>query len=350
MGVKIYIDLTKYKENLNYIISLTKKKNINLAVVSKVFLSENPLIDVINESDVLFIGDSNISNFKNIKTNKKKMSLRISSLNDVKEVVNLVDISLESELEVIKKLNEEAKLINKVHEIILMFDLGDLREGLYYSSSYIEVVKEITKLTNIKLRGIGTNLTCYGGVIPDKDVLSRLENIKEKIETNLNIKLDIISGGNSSSIYLLENNELPSFINNLRLGEVLVLGRETAFGKRVAKMHDDVFMLEAEIVELKKKPSYPDGNLGMDAFGNKVNITDQGLMKRAILNIGRQNVNSNHLITTDGSEIIGSSSDHLILNIKDNNYKIGDKIKFKLTYGGILSLMSSNYVEKVYEK
>ncbi len=345
----VYLNLTKYKENLNNIISLTKAINLNLAAVSKVFLGSQPLIDVINETDVMFIGDSSLENLKKMNTSKKKMYLRISALSELESVVLNSDVSLQSEVYTIKKLNEVAISKNKNHEIILMFDLGDLREGIYYKDNYLEIVKEIIKLSNIKLLGIGTNLTCYGGLIPTPQILKRLNNIKEEIETKLNYKLEIISGGNSSSLYLIEENKHPNFINNLRLGESIILGRETAFGKKLNNMHDDVIIVEAEIVELKNKPSLPDGLTGMDAFGKTVNIKDKGLMNRAILALGRQNVNCEDLIPIGDVEIVGCSSDHLIVNIKNNEFKVGDKLKFKLTYGGILSVMTSPFTRKRYE-
>ena len=344
------IDLNKYKDNLNNIIKITKVNNLKLAVVSKVFNGVQPLIDIINEFDVMFIGDSNLENLKKMQTNKKKLYLRISGLSELEDVINFSDVSLQSELKVIKELNQYAKRKELIHEIILMFDLGDLREGIYYTDDYLKIVKEILSLDNIRLLGIGVNLTCYGGVIPTVDVLERLKIIKEKIEEKFAYPLKIISGGNSSSLYLLDKQELPSFINNLRLGESVILGRETAYGKHLANMHDDVITIEAEIVEIKMKPSFPDGITGMDAFGNKVNITNQGLMKRAIVALGKQNVNCNDLIVSDNIEIIGCSSDHLIINLKETSYQVGDIIKFKLTYGGILSVMTSPYVEKNYEK
>ena len=156
----------------------------------------------------MFIGDSNLENLKKMQTNKKKLYLRISGLSELEDVINFSDVSLQSELKVIKELNQYAKRKELIHEIILMFDLGDLREGIYYTDDYLKIVKEILSLDNIRLLGIGVNLTCYGGVIPTVDVLERLKIIKEKIEEKFAYPLKIISGGNSSSLYLLDKQEL----------------------------------------------------------------------------------------------------------------------------------------------
>ncbi|MFA5560721.1 MAG: alanine racemase [Acholeplasmataceae bacterium] len=346
----VCVNLTKYKENIEQMIKLTKPLNIELTVVSKMYCSKQPLIDVINESEVKYIGDANIENFIKIKTKKKKMLLRLPQLHELNTIIKYVDVTLQSELKTIEEMNRLLSKAESVHEIILMFDLGDLREGLYYNQPYLETVEKIISLKNIKLIGIGTNLTCFGGVIPDLTVLRRLENIKNEIEKTFNIKLSVISGGNSSAIEMVRKKEIPQFINHLRLGESIILGRETAYGKQIEKMHDDVITVVAQIIEIKNKPSMPDGKTGMDAFGNRVFFTDKGPMNRAILALGKQNVDCNNLIPTDDSEILGCSSDHLILNIKDQKYEIGDTITFKLTYGGILSVMTSPYTRKKYER
>jgi ornithine racemase len=348
MYPRIVINLNKYRHNLNFLNEHFARKNVSMTAVTKVFLADQRLVDVINQTDVQMIGDSRFENFKNMKTSKPKCLLRIPPISRVDEVCMYTDISLQSEIEVIKALNQVAEQMNKKHQIILMFDLGDLREGIYYNSDYIDIIAQILKLEYIELKGIGANLTCFGGVVPTQDTLLKLIQIKDKIESHFNFKLDIISGGNSSSIELLLNGEQPSEINHLRIGEALVLGRETAYGHIINGMHDDVFTLEAEVIELKTKPSLPEGILGMDAFGHQVNFVDLGLMNRAILAVGRQDCDPADLIPPKGVEVLGGSSDHLIVNLKTDQYKIGDVIQFKLTYGSLLRLMTSPYVRRVY--
>ena len=113
----------------------------------------------------------------------------------------------------------------------------------------------------------------------------------------------------------------------------------------------DVFVLEAEIIEIKEKPSFPIGIIGMDAFGKTPEFVDKGNMLRAILAIGKQDVDYKELIPFDTVNLLGSSSDHIIVDIGEshNIYKTGDTMKFNLTYASILSLMTSKYVTKYYE-
>lgn len=349
MYPKLIIHPKKYLENINYVQDILKSKKISIMAVTKVFLADPKLIDVINQTNVEFIADSRLSNLRKIKSDKKKVLLRLPSLSEAKGVITHTDISLNSEYQVIKKLNDFAEKQNKVHEIILMFDIGDLREGIYYKDDYLPMVSLILKLKHIKLKGIGANLTCYGGVIPTNETMLKLIDIKHKIEDEFDMKIDLISGGNSSIYPFILSDHYPKEINNLRLGELLILGRETSYGSLVFPLHDDIITLEAEIIELKNKPSMPEGTLGLNAFGEKVSFIDQGEMIRAILAVGKQDVHHEHLIAESGISILGSSSDHLIVEIKkDLNYQVGDVLTFKLTYGGILSLMQSKYVRRVY--
>jgi predicted amino acid racemase len=344
----VVINTKKYAYNVNYLVQKAKEKDVSIMAVSKVYGADAKLIEVLNQSEVEFIADSRIRNIKKIKTTKPKVLLRMPQISEVDEVVKFSDISLNSEIKTIKKLNEAAQRINVIHKVILMFDLGDLREGFYYSNFNVETIAEISNFKNIKLFGIGTNLTCYGSVIPSLDTYQKLALIKEKIERKFNLKLKIISGGNSSSISMLFKGELPSFINNLRLGESLIVGKETAYQKQIDSLYDDVIVLEAKIVELKIKPSYPEGELGFDAFGKKQTYQDIGKIRRAILAIGKQDVDHNELIAPPGVRIIGSSSDYLIVQLEEDFYQLDDVITFKLKYGGILSLMNSEYVRKTY--
>lgn len=350
----IEVHLPKLKHNVESIVNLCKEAGINTIFgVTKVLAGNLEAIDMVIKSGITHIADSRIENLKLFKDYKlPKVLLRLPMQSEVSECVKYADISLNSELETIILLDKEAQKQGKIHQIILMFDLGDLREGLWFENDYFSIVGEILKLRNIKLKGIGTNLTCYGSIIPTKDNLSMLVNIKERIEEKFNIKLEIISGGNSSSLHLIDKKELPVGINSLRIGEAFYLGRETAYEQDLPFCFQDVFTLKAEIIELKTKPSYPVGERGVDAFGQKVEYEDIGLIKRAILAVGKQDVYPSNIWPIDENvKILGSSSDHLIVNVSNTNYKVGDIISFRMGYGGLLQLMTSQYVKKacVYE-
>jgi predicted amino acid racemase len=155
------------------------------------------------------------------------------------------------------------------------------------------------------------------------------------------MKLSIISGGISANYHWLENHTNIGKINNIRLGESLFLGVETLYRKSLDGFFQDSFTLVGEVIESKIKPSLPNGEIALNAFGEIPHFEDKGLMHRAIAGIGREDVDINGLIPRIDIDILGGSSDHIILDAKEENLKVGTLIKFDLNYSALLSAMSS---------
>ena len=353
MYPRVCIDLNKLKHNLDFLNDLCHGQGIRTAIVTKVFCADERIVELINSSSADMIADSRTQNFEGMKTDKPRLLLRIGMQSEADRIVRLTDISMQSELDTVIKLNNAAEALGVVHKVILMIDMGDLREGLYNTNyeMIIETARAINDASNLRLYGVGVNLTCYGGILPDENNLSGLVAIKKRIEAELGIDIPIVSGGNSSTMGMLMAHEVPAGINHLRLGESFVLGNDTATGKPVTELNTDCFVLEAEIVELQIKPSKPVGKSGPNAFGEYLEYPDRGLMKRAILGIGRQDVTVDGLTPVDPEvEIIGASSDHLIINLTEcsHEYKVGDIVRFIPDYGALLHLMTSKYVDRFY--
>lgn len=344
------INLEKLEHNTKVLANKCSKNGIKIAAVTKVFSGLPKIAEALIKGGASYLADSRIENLKKLRyLSIPKLLLRIPMLSQVDEVVEYADISLNSEYVVIEALSQAAIKKNKIHDIILMIDLGDLREGVWMEDA-IEYAGKLLNLKGINLKGIGTNLTCYGAVIPSKDNLSKLVEISKSIKEKYHITLDIISGGNSSSLYLIDKGLIPREINHLRLGESIVLGNETAYGNRIEETFNDCFVFSTEIVELKEKPSIPIGKIGVDAFGNKPTFDDRGIRKRAIVAAGKQDVKIDGLTPKDDNIIIlGASSDHMIIDITDSEkkYSIGDTIDFLLDYGALLGASTSEYVNKI---
>ena len=355
MYPRLTFDLQKIKENLSVVSRTVKSAGCSLMIVTKAVCADHRVCQLIDaHSGVDFFADSRVDNLKACKEfSKEKVLLRLTQAWEIPEMIRYVDISFQSEWETIQELEAEAARQKKSHKIVLMIDLGDLREGIVYQQEdeIFEMVQRILSLKHIELHGLGVNLTCYGAVIPKRDNLSLLVDLAKRLEEKYSIKLPMISGGNSSSYYLIEAKELPEGINNLRLGEAFILGNETAYGARIPGTHNDAVFLEAQIIELKSKPSLPIGEIGVDAFGQKPSYEDLGVRKRAILAIGKQDADPDSMTPTDPDiHILGASSDHLILDVTDSTteWKVGDIVSFTLGYSGLLKASTSAYVKRHY--
>ncbi len=362
MYPRLCIDLGKLKRNLDGVAKITKEQGeCSLMIVTKGLCADKELLNVICEHKAVdYVADSRVKNIASYSekvhaAGKKTVLLRLPMLSEIEEVVKHVDLSFNSELATMEALNKEAEKQGKKHSILLMIDLGDLREGIFYKEEekIFSTVEKVLAMSNIELYGIGVNLTCYGAIIPKNDNLSLLVEWAEKIEKKFGITLKMVSGGNSSSIYLIGKGELPRGINNLRLGESFLLGNDTAYGEVLEGTAGDTLVLEAQIIELQEKPSLPIGEVGVDAFGQKPYYEDRGIIKRAIIGIGKQDTDLDSMTPLDEKvDILGGSSDHTILDVtnSDKEYKVGDIISFHLGYGGMLKTATSTYVEKSYIK
>lgn len=343
-------DKRKLGENTEKITALCHERGIKAAAVTKVYGAMPELVRVQARSGVDWIADSRLENLARITDIPvPKLLLRLPMISQAGEVVKLADASLVSELSTCRALSDAAVEAGSVHSVILMVDVGDLREGVWPDRA-VETAGEILSMPGLKLMGVGTNLTCYGAVLPSPENLGLLVSVASDIESAYGVKLGVISGGNSSSIKLMLEGKIPSGVNMLRLGESMTIGKETADGTLIPGLHDDVFTLEAEIIELKTKPSVPIGERGRDAFGREPVFEDKGIIKRAIVAVGQQDMVLDGIVPKDRSiQILGASSDHMILDVTKSptSWKVGDIVPFNLSYGGVLAACTSAYVSKV---
>lgn len=348
---RIEINLEKLKQNVETVVGLCAAQGISVAGVTKAFGGHPDIARVFVDGGCKYLADSRVENLKKLKgLGLPRMMLRLPMPSEAREVVRHSDISLNSELDTIMELNKACLELGLRHKVILMMDLGDLREGYYDEYELFDAIEDIMKtMAQIEIIGVGVNLTCYGGIIPDEYNLFRLVTIAKYIRKKYKLDLELISGGNSSSLHLVLDDELVDGINNLRIGEAFFMGRETAYGERIPGTVDHVFQLVAEIIELKTKPTIPKGIAGKNAFGEPPEFEDRGIRKVAICAIGRQDVDVSKLTPVDDDiMIMGSSSDHVVLDVTDTGqrYDVGSEIRFNMTYGGILSSMTSPYVQK----
>lgn len=346
---RIEISLSQIRDNARILSERYRQQGISLMGVSKSVLGDPAIAKAMIQGGVKFIADSrleNIQRMKNAGVSTQFVLLR-TALSQAEAVVKSVDISLNTEVETLKALSDCAKAHNKPHQVIIMVELGDLREGVLPCDLW-QFIRQTLSLSHLKIVGIGCNLACYGGVKPDDSNMGQLSKLVDILEKEFQMNLDIISGGNSANYEWYQSTQDVGRVNNLRLGESILLGRETVGRKAVLGLHTRAFKLVAEVIESKQKPSLPFGEICQDAFGNVPRFQDRGLLQRVIIALGRQDILISGLKSDQDLEILGSSSDHIILNGKNHPLRVGDEVNFNLDYGGLLSAMTSPFIKKQF--
>ncbi|MFV0391906.1 MAG: alanine racemase [Paludibacteraceae bacterium] len=351
-----YITFNTAKLKFNYvkINKLFAENEIKWSVVTKLLCGNKALLTELLKLDIKQVSDSRISNLrtiKNLDASIETIYIKPPAKNNISNVVNYADISLNTESRTIRLLSDEAQRQGKIHKVIIMMELGELREGVT-TEKLFSMYETVYQLKNIEIVGIGANLSCLYGVLPSSDKLRQLIQYKNLLEDRFGQKIRYVSGGSSVTIHLILTNELPKGINHFRVGETLFFGTDVFTGLEIDELENDIFKLYSQIIEISEKPMEPDGEFGTNLEGNTYEVNENLIGKRgtrAIIDVGLLDVDPNHLRPTDKQiNVVGATSDMIVVNLDETekSYKVGDIVEFDLDYYSTLKLLNSKYVVK----
>jgi ornithine racemase len=361
---QLEINLRKLQYNAKLEVDTLLNLGIEIMGVNKVFNGLFQTAEALVKAGIKVVAESRINNLKKLKDlSCEKALLRTPALSEIEDVIKYADISLNSEIQVIKELSREAVKQNKIHKVLIMLDLGDLREGIWFED-YNKIdffLYMVLNLPNISLYGLGTNFSCYGTVLPTSENINTFVQIARALESKYNINFKYLSGGNGTTYHLIEKGLLSKEINHLRIGGLHEFGIEYAYGKYVdgyyhsymdiSKYVSNLYIFKAEVIELNVKPTVPVGELGVDAFLKKKSFINSGKRKRALLAFGRQDVPYENIHPIDNKiELLGQTSDHTVIDIEDctTEYRLGDIIPFEVDYTALLAICNSFEIQKCF--
>lgn len=350
VAATLTIDIEAIAANARRIAALAAARGVRLFGVTKAVAGMPQVARAMLAGGFAGLGESRLENVRRLRRAgiaEPIMLLRLPPVSDADAVVQLTDISLNSELGTLRALSAAALRAGRVHDVILMVELGDLREGLS-PTELIEASDRAMELPGLRLVGLGANLLCASGVLPTADKMRELCDLAQAVEARHGIRLSHVSGGNSSCLSLLAQGALPERIDGLRVGYSALLGRDGSDGSPLPDLRQDAFTIEGELIEKKRKPSLPSGTLGLDAFGNRPVLVDRGERLRGIVGLGRLDLDPRSLIAKRaGIEIVTASSDHLILDVTDAGpLEVGDTVEFLPDYASLVQAIMSPYVGK----
>ena len=349
---RLEINLDKIGHNARTLVQRLARKGIAVTGVTKAFLGCPMIARAMLGAGIVTLGDARIENIEAMRRAgivAKMVLIRSPMLSQVDRVVASANVSLNTELDIIGALSVAAKRADRRHGVVLMVELGDLREGIM-PRDLERSVAMVRSFPNIVLNGIGTNLGCRSGVVPAVRNMTELSGLATAIEANLSVSLDVVSGGNSSNLSWALNTENANRINDLRLGEAILLGSNPLSGRALPGLYSDAIVLVAEVIELKTKPSMPWGEFAQSPFANQRISASRGDISQGILAVGHQDVDPAGLLAPPGTRIISASSDHLIIDAGSSDLGVGSEITFKLNYGALLRSMTSPFVSRVIKR
>lgn len=346
---RLDIDLTKIRHNVRTLVARLAVHGIAVTGVTKAALGSPEIAGALLRAGVSSLGDSRIENIEALRragVHAPMTLIRAPMASQAERVVTAADVSFNTEHDVIAKLASAAKAAGTTHGIVLMVELGDLREGIL-PGDLEATVRAVLRFPDIALKGIGTNLACRSGVVPDARNMGELSALAASIETTFGLTLDMVSGGNSANLEWALGGADTGRINDLRLGESILLGCDPLDRLPIDGLFTDAITLVAEVIESKIKPSQPRGTIAQTAFGEVPLTGDRGNVAQSILAIGRQDIDPDGLSAPAGMAILAASSDHLVVDPGTCPAPVGAEVAFRLTYGALVRAMTSPFVAKV---
>jgi predicted amino acid racemase len=346
---RIEIDLGKVEQNTRILVDRLASTGIRVTGITKAVLGSPGVGAAMLRGGVGGLGDSRVPNLARVAgldPTPLRTLIRSPMLSQVARVVDVADVSLNTEAVVLAALDQAASQQKRMHAIVLMIELGDLREGIALDDAP-EAVRAVLGHSSLQLVGLGANLACQNGVVPDDRNMGLLTGLADDIEALHGISLDVVSGGNSANLNWALHTHDVGRIDELRLGEAILIGVDPLYRTPIPGLHTDAFTLTAEIIEVAIKPAQPWGDRAQAAFGEAPVRTGSRTVQQAILALGRQDVDPDGLQPPEGITILGMSSDHLMVDLGDHPVAVGDEINFGVAYGALVRAMTSPFVTKI---
>lgn len=346
---RLEVRVEAIEENTRTLVDRLAGKGIVVTAVNKATLACPAVGSAMLRGGATGLADSRIDNLARTRSagiTAPLTLIRSPMPSQAARVVRDCDISLNTEGVVLDALSAAAVAQGRTHGVVLMVELGDLREGVA-AEDVAALARTIGQRPGLELLGLGTNLACRSGVVPDQEKMDELSRLVEKAESACRTGLTVVSGGNSANLDWALSTADPGRVNELRLGEAILLGTEPLHRRPVVGLHTDAFTLVAEIIEAREKPSRAWGVLAQGAFGDQAARPDTGTVRQAILALGRQDVDPDSIVAPAGVTVLAMSSDHLVVDLGDHDLSPGDEMSFAVGYSGLLRAMTSPFVAQV---
>lgn len=361
---ELVIHTKKIRENIKTLSEFFRKHNREWSLITKVFSGDPEFMERILTDDVLeliqSVGDSRLDNLKTLKSVRPDMRtilIRPPVRGEAEEVIKYADISLNTSYDTIISLNEAAKKAGIIHKVIVMIEMGELREGVK-RDEVMDFYRSVFNLPNIDIIGIGSNLGCMYGIEPTEDKMLQLALYKEMISEKFNKELKYVSGGTSITLPKVIEGTVPSEVNHFRIGEAAFFGVSPLYNERFLDLHTDTFEMIANIIEVEEKKLAPDGKISEANIGETRDFEEgdrQRSSLKAILDVGLLDVDREGIEPQDAEvKFVGITSDMLVVDVGHDDprlreqYSVGHQVKFASNYMAVARMLISKFIKKRY--
>ena len=343
---RIVVDLKKIRSNTQTLVRRLNARGIRVTGVSKSFCGHPAVAQAMLDGGVVGLAEARVSNADRLR--KAGMTcpitlVRTPMLSEVDQIVRTCEASYNTEIAVVEALSAAAIQQGVTHGVILMVEMGDMREGIL-PENLPEIAEQVVQMKGVALKGIGANFACLNGVAPSAAKMALLSSLADEIEKTCGPVIQTVSGGNSANLPWALAEHSIGRVNDLRLGEAILLGVDPITGGQIGGLFKDAFTLVAEVIETDAQPAPRHSQPELPKIRIVSNRND---VARLILAIGHQDTDVAGLSMPEGGALIGATSDHLVVVTDCATLKLGSEVVFQLNYKALMRAMAAPDVETV---
>lgn len=343
-------------ENIITVDAMVRSHGAAWTLATNVLSGDQEALTTLRNLGIRSVADTRVENLaavRSVAPDVETWLMRLAPPRMAAEVIGLANISLNSEMATIAALDAAAGRLGVRHAVILMVEIGNLSEGIF-SGDLIDFYAEARGFRNIDVLGLGGNLGAQEGIAPNVDQLNQLALYRELLELKFDTRLPFVSAGTSAVLPLLAGNNVPAAINHFRVGESVFLGTDLVDGGVMDGLRSDGAILEADVVEVKKKTLYyRRAGSSISPFEKFQERTyapgERGY--RAVIRIGQVDTEAAGLAPVCPRQVVlGAGNDLVVVDLgrERGSLQVGDCMSFRPSYRALMRLMASAYVEKSY--
>jgi predicted amino acid racemase len=346
---RVEIDLGKIQANARCLVRRLGTRGLSVAGVTKAVCGHPDVAVAMVEGGVASLADARIQNVVRMRTGGitcPVSMIRAPLLSEIEDVIQYCDASYNTEMDTILKLGTAAKKQGTSHDVILMVEMGDMREGIS-PENLNDCATLVIATPGVALRGIAANFACMGDVAPTAGDMAMLSRLADQVEGDCGPVVDLVSGGGSANLPWALGEVSTGRVNNLRLGEAILLGTDPVTGYPITGLHTDAFTLFAEVIETSRKPNPLSTRSIAPELGMLKLVRNDDRRVRTILAVGQQDTDASGLTFPSGMAFIGATSDHTVVDTGNADVSVGSEMKMGMNYSALMRAMSAPDVAKV---
>ncbi|WP_299971393.1 alanine/ornithine racemase family PLP-dependent enzyme [uncultured Roseobacter sp.] len=346
---RVEVNLGKIQANARYLVRRLGARRISVTGVTKAVCGHPDVAEAMLDGGVASLADARIKNVVRMQTAGITCPIsliRAPLLSEMEDVIQYCDASYNTEMDTILKLGAAAKEQGASHDVILMVEMGDMREGIL-QENLNDFAAQVIATPGVALKGIAANFVCLGDVAPTAGDMAMLSRLADQVEGACGPVVDLVSGGGSANLPWALGDVSTGRVDNLRLGEAILLGTDPVTGHPITGLHTDAFTLFAEVIETSRKPS-PAPTMSIAPELGMLNLVrSDDLRARTILAVGQQDTDASGLMFSPGTAFIGATSDHTVVDSAKAAVPVGSEMKMGMNYSALMRAMSAPDVAKV---